>query len=124
MTMLDPLHEKQTQAFIDQNPISVVVIRRTKVDLPDGGHRWKEAALAAQTMRKVASNRQGDVDKVLGPDGQLVVPVFTLIAMPQAVIKREDYVKLEGSTFYVAKASNDPPWARRASIIDRSGPDA
>lgn len=118
MTQTDDYHLAATQAFINENPDDIVLMRAAKVAQPSGGWRLgPPAPLASQVMRKVALNRvTAAVERVL-PDGRTVHPTFTLIAMPDADIEAGDTFTLDGAKHEVVYVGDRPRWRLSAEVV-------
>lgn len=117
----DALHIKATQAFINENPESIVITRRAKVVQPSGGFRYSAGApLAAQTMRKVALNRISAAVERVTEDGRTVLPTAALVALPTADLQRGDLFTLDGVPHEVVHVSDRPKWRLQAEVIEHA----
>lgn len=119
--LTDELHVVQTQAFIDENPVEIVISRRTKSATASGGWKWGPASplLSSQTMRKVGSSRLASTIKRTTEDGREVIPTATLIALPDADVEIGDLFDLDGDTFEVVTVENEhPPWRLSAEVVE------
>lgn len=56
-----------TQAFIDEDPTSIVIMRRTRVAKPGGGHDFVPSPLPAQNFRYINQDTSGGLGR--GLDG-------------------------------------------------------
>lgn len=78
-----------TKAFIDADPVSIVLSRVTRTPLSTGG--WKETLAplaAAQTFRIIPASDRNIT--LRDSDGQIVSPAFTLLGEWNADLKRND----------------------------------
>jgi hypothetical protein len=117
MSMNDALHLKQTEAFINENPVDVVVTRRTKQANNSGGWKWTNPQnLDPQTMRKVGTTTPVSRETA---DGKTVLPNAVMIALPDADLQIGDLFTIEGRDHEVVWVDSDhPPWRLRAEVIE------
>lgn len=115
------LHEKQTKAFIEQNSDLIVIRRRPRISDGAGGHTWgAEAALPAQTARKVGQGRVGALTERTTEDGAVVVPTAVLVCMPGADIQRFDHFTLGDTDHEVVWVNTLPEWRITAEVVERA----
>lgn len=89
----------QTQAFIAANPVSIAVQRATLVKTAAGGRKRSDPqTLDPQLVRLVPLGTTA----ARGQEGEQPRVEFTLIALPDADIKRGDRFKIFGD--------DDSPW--------------
>lgn len=116
-----PIHLKQTDKFIAENPNDIVFVREVKV--ADGAGGWIKQASAnipAQTMRMVAQERVGSVSTVTTPDGRIVTPLFKLVGTPPIDVEALDTFVLNGEDYEVVYVSRSPAWRVTADVIKRA----
>lgn len=114
------LHVKQTEAFIGQNPSTIVLVRTSRVGDGRGGSKKDvPLTLSPQTMRKVGSTRVSSTSQTNSTDGNLLIPQQYLIALPDADIERDDQFTLEGIPYKVQSVNDEPPWRKQASIVEQ-----
>lgn len=116
MTVTATWAAKSTQGFIDENPSQVVLTRRARVASTAGG--WVDGAatiMAAQEFRLVgtSSNRRR-----LDDQGDVMVPDFTMIGMPERDVKEGDTFVVGPLTYRVRKVNRVPAWATRAEAVE------
>lgn len=113
---------RQTQAFIDVNPVEVVVTRKAKVPTPAGGFKdGPPAPLPPQTMRLCAEQRMKSDQVMATSDGALDNPPWMLVALPGADIRKGDDVAVPGQgNFEVDFVSVKPAWRVNAAVTQRA----
>jgi hypothetical protein len=110
-------HLRLTQWFIDQNPDQIVLQRRSRVPDGEGGFEFETPVLLPpQEMRKVKRNNQGDTVEIVSSMGQVVIPSYALIAMPDADIRVFDQFQLDGRLHEVVAIVDRPEWRLQAEI--------
>lgn len=124
MSMASALHIRQTQAFIDENPMDIVVHRRHKVDTPSGGWTWEaDADLASQTVRKVGkfvSSASSDGIARTTSDGKVVVPSSVVIGLPDWDVQIGDTFDIDGVEHEVVWISTLPVWRKAAEVYEHA----
>lgn len=111
---------KSTEAFIDENPIDIVLKRSVRTKTSAGG--WVMSApmeLLPQRVRLV-SMQAYLVDRRLGPEGDVTVPRFTVIGLPTVDMKRNDTFEYEGDTYRINRVNTTPPWAKRGEAFEHA----
>lgn len=120
MTTASALHIKQTEAFINEAPVDIVIHRRSKEDTPSGGWRWvDEPDLAPQTVRKVGSYISGATSREVSrttTDGKVVVPTNIVIGLPDWDVQIGDTFDIDGNSHEVVWISTLPPWRKAAEV--------
>lgn len=120
MTTKEDLNRKLTTAFINENPVSIVLNRKVKTATADGGWSLGSAApLSPQIFTKIIN---GPVARqVTREDGSVVIPTHALVGQVDADIQRDDTYNLDGKTYLViqiSKSRND--WALRAECLEET----
>lgn len=114
-----------TAQFISENPIEVVVTRRTKQATSSGGFKWMNPVeLLPQTMRKVLPNRVSDSEgnRRTDANGRTVVPTANLIGQIDADIDRFDLVDISGVPHEVVWVTRRDMFARTvAEVVQYAG---
>lgn len=122
MSLASAAHLEQTQFFIDENPSSVVVRRRTRTSDGAGGFVLGELsaapALTPQTMRLVGSTYRRDDAAETTADGRVVFPTHAIIAMPTADLKRWDVLFIGGRYYEVVSVSDHPEWRLQGRALE------
>lgn len=91
---------EQTEFFIDQNPIDLVLSRITKVDDGAGGTTEDSVPLDAQKMRLVKPAPSTSVERrTVG--GEMVFPTLSVVAQFDADMQRGDTFKYQGLTMEI-----------------------
>lgn len=115
-TSSDVLGRRITTQFIAENPVDVVVTRRTKQATSAGGFKWVNPVdLTPQTMRRVLPNRvsSSEGNRRTDSSGRTVVPTANLVGQIDADIDRFDLVDLSGIPHEVV-------WVTRRDIFART----
>ena len=116
-----PIHLKQTDAFVAENPSEINLIRRERQPDGKGGFiKLPPLALPPQTMRLVAQGNIGSVTTITTPDGRLVIPTFKLIGTPPIDIAELDTFILDDQPYEVVRISLLPAWCVQADVIEHA----
>lgn len=119
MSQTTAQHIAATQAFIDANPTDVVLTRYTSGDDGAGGTTQIEPqTLEPQVMRIVAQNLKTAAESRVTPDGQVVTPVFAVIALPSADIAVGDQFTDDDKLLEVVYVQRRPEWRVRAEVFE------
>lgn len=117
MSLATAEHIAVTQRFIDENPNDFTLERPTLTDDGAGGVRKTgTTTLEPQTMRLVGSYLQSAQTSQVTVNGQVVVPEFTLIALPSADVQVRDTFTFEGKVHEVVFVSTHPEWRKAAAV--------
>jgi hypothetical protein len=118
VTLQDDINAAITEAFINENPVSISLRRFAKITTASGGYtKGTETVLAAQTMTKINPSFRGQILEITNEDGHVIVPDFALVAAVDADIQRNDRFVLEGNTYKVEMVDESrDDWAKRAYI--------
>lgn len=109
---------KSTEAFIAENPIDVRFRRGTRTKTSAGGFVTSAPTpIPPQTVRLV-SQRGYLVDQRLNESGEVSVPRFVVVGMPDVDMKRGDLFDHEGETFRIGRINTSPPWAKRGEAFE------
>lgn len=110
--------KKSTEHFIDENPVDVVFMRATRTRTSAGGFVDSERTpLPPQRVRLVA--QAGYLaDQRVGPEGEVSVPRFVVIGLPEVDMKKGDVFTIGDETFRISKVNTSPPWAVRGDAIE------
>jgi hypothetical protein len=114
--------EKSTEAFIDENPIEIVLRRSVRTKTSAGG--WAMGApspLPPQRVRLVALHGYL-ADQRLGPEGDITVPRFMVVGLPTVDMKRDDTFEYDGETYRINRVNTTPPWAKRGEAFEHGSP--
>jgi len=106
---------RSTQEFIDENPVDLVLVRVARVKSSAGG--WVDGATTQIDPQRVRLVAQTGSDR-LTQDGNLVVPRYTLVGMPDVNVQERDTFTFEDIDYRVGSVSTSPPWAVRASVVE------
>lgn len=110
-TVAEAVHAKNTAAFIDENPTSIVFTERKRVKTTAGGYRWEDQDdLLAVTGRMVFSSNKGDNVQRTLPDGEIVTVSATLILPPGSVAGVGWTFEYEDRKWRVAQVARTPAW--------------
>jgi len=119
MSMLDSLHVEATQMFIDQNPVTVTVMRSERVS--DGAGGYVQApfkAIATVKTRRVARGFVGDVQARTTTEGAIVIPGWTFVFLPDEPIQPGDQWTMNDHLHEVVFISVSPPWRLNAEVYE------
>lgn len=94
------INRLNTKAFIDADPVSLVLSHREKEDTPTGGFKFGDPVLRdAQTFRLIP---QSDImPQVQTPDGTTLTPTYVLLGTHDAQMSRWDTFSLNGIDFVI-----------------------
>jgi hypothetical protein len=109
---------KSTEAFIDESPSYVSFKRTAKVHTAAGG--WAggaESTLRPQKVRLVSQSGYL-VDHRLTDTGEVAVPRFVVVGMPETDMERGDVFEYGGENFRINRVNTVPPWAKRGEAIE------
>lgn len=110
--------KKSTEHFIDENPSDVVFMRATRARTSAGGFAdGPRAPLPAQRVRLVAQSGYL-ADQRVGAEGDVSVPRFVVVGMPEVDMKKGDTFTHNDETFRISKVNTSPPWAVRGDAIE------
>lgn len=122
MSQTTPEHLALTEAFINENPTTITLSRRTKVPTGSGGWKYDTASdLEPFVGRLVGSFRVRDTIARTTEAGQEVVPTHTLIAMPGTDIARGDQFTIGDALYEVVNFDEMPKWRVNAEVIAHVG---
>ena len=112
------VHRLNTEAFINADPVSLVLYRTTRTRTASGGYKDSEAPLASpQTFRLIpASDR---MPEIRDSNGRAVVPVYTLLGSHSADMERWDRFQLNGVWYEIASPIR--PEHTTTSVYERKG---
>jgi len=113
--MQSQLHIDQTQAFINQNPTTVMCLRQERTDTGTGGYVL--GAWVPQGDRQVRVVGQGVTHPRVTPDGRTVVPVASAIVMPEEDWLVGDRLESLGINYEIVFIDSLPPWRMRMELI-------
>jgi hypothetical protein len=114
-TTNDDLAAKITTQFIEENPVDLVMVRRTKEATGAGGFRWTNPTpQAVQTMRVVLPNRSATNEGGQRTDssGKVVVPSYLIVAQLDANVERFDLVDIDGLQHEIVWVTSRPLFGR------------
>lgn len=110
------IYDRSTRRFIDEAKLDLVFERAEWVSTPAGGRvRGDVTILDPQEGRYVESGRLGDRNVRTLPDGKIVEVVATLVLMPDADVRIEDLVTINGKRYEVLTVGGH--WATRAEVM-------
>lgn len=94
------IQRRNTVAFINADPVLLVLKYRPKVHLSDGGYRWgAEASREPQTFRIIPTS--DIMPQVQTPDGVQLVPTYVILGFWDAIMFRWDKFTLEGVNYQI-----------------------
>lgn len=111
------LQRRITTAFIATQPVSLVLIPRTKVQQPGGGFKWVEAdpsTIEPQTLRLIEPSTKFDI--ITTEDGRQRYIEFILLGEWDAVINRDDIFFHQGKYWEVVQLYFHNGWEHRAKV--------
>jgi len=115
------IHLLQTQKFVSERPVDIVVQRRRRQSDGKGGFKWVTgSSLPPQTVRKVGIGRLSATTERTTADGKVVVPNATIIALPQIDLQRYDKFEIDGIMHEVVAVSRLPEWRVSADVYEES----
>lgn len=113
------IHLLQTQKFVSERPVDIVVQRRRRQSDGKGGFKLVPGgSLPSQTVRKVGIGRVGALHDVTTADGKIVTPTATIIALPQVDLQRYDKFEIDGVVHEVVAVSRLPEWRVSADVYE------
>lgn len=122
MSQTSAEHLALTQAFIDENPSTITLNRRSKVATGTGGWTWSApVAQAPFIARLVGTNLRTYSKQVTTVDGSLVIPTYVLIAMPDEDVVIGDQFTLDDKLYEVATVNDRPRWRINAEVVEHAG---
>lgn len=107
---------KQTKSFIDENPISILLLRTVKSSDGAGGTTSAPAdpAVDPQTFRKIIQTKGNDARDI---DNERVRPEFVLIGLFDADIKSGDRFMLNAIKYKVEYVRDDRRYETWAEVV-------
>lgn len=110
---------EQTEQFIAENPTVVSINRPVKeADGAGGKRRLAPAVLDPQTVRLVPMAPNVSVERRTS-DGEVVTTVYSLVAMPDADIKEEDFFEINDARHEVVTVIGIGGYELRAEMARR-----
>lgn len=110
--------KKSTEHFIDENPSDVVFVRSARIRTSAGGYKdGPPALLPPQRVRLVAQSGYL-ADQRVGAEGDVSVPRFVVVGLPEVDMKKGDTFVHGDETFRISKVNTSPPWAVRGDAIE------
>jgi len=111
-----------TAAFIAADPLTVTLTRRLRVRNDAGGYDEATTNLPPQTVRLIPSSDR--TPQIETADGRNSLPVFTLLAMPDADLKIGDTFRLSDGCEYQLEGAIFPmhtesAYEKKAGVIRR-----
>jgi hypothetical protein len=114
------MKRRNTKAFIDANPSTLVLIPRVKVNGPTGVRLVDQTPRLAQTLRLIDQSAPGGPTPgtVAGADGKQRKVEFQMIGNWDAVFSVLDYwLDVDGSRLEVAEMLPYNGYERRAQVV-------
>lgn len=119
MSLNNRYHLRLTEAFINERPVDVILMRPVVVEDFSGGYVSSGSSpLPSQTVRKVASPFVRDAAARVITDGDQNRPSFTLIGMPDVDILKDDTFEIDGVWHRVTSVSRIPEWRVAADVVE------
>lgn len=118
MTVTD-IHNKNTQAFIDENPITVAITRRIRVQVPGGGWAWEDdETIPDQECRLVHSGNVSDAQSLATIQGRVVRIEAKFVFLIGANVQEGDIIPVGEKDWEVVRV-----WERYSTVAEvvRSG---
>lgn len=113
------IHEANTAAWINSDPVTVSMVRETRVSDGAGGWTRTEVTLAPQTFR-VDRGSNASIQFVTAPSGTNVPIRFRLVGAPDADVAEGDTFVLDGDEYDVTYRHRDT-FGRVAAEVERRG---
>lgn len=90
------VHDATTASLIRENPVDVVVQKRSRVAVAGGGYKWQTVGnpLPAQRGRLVFRGNLSDINKRTLPDGRIVTVTGTIILMSNGDVDEGDIASI------------------------------
>lgn len=123
---LSEIGAKQTEAFIRLNPSLVLVRRRSESD--DGAGGWTRGTLASATEfgphvgRRIPANTVRNAGEILSSDGEVIVPKFGIVFMPETDIRKNDVLQIDDESYRIVSVSKHPEWRLTTQVVEYRGP--
>lgn len=113
------IHRLNTTAFIRADPSHVILDRKEKIPLSDGGYRWTSPIpQPLQIMRLIPSSDA--MPEVQTADGVTLVPSYVLLAEWDANMERGDKFSLYGANYEIVSPirplHTDNPYYRKGDV--------
>ncbi len=95
------IHQRNTLAFIQADPVTLTLSRREKVPTDAGGYVWQDdVPVGAQTFRMIPAS--DSAPEVKTSSGRLTLPSFVLMGVHDANMQRWDKFTINGETYELA----------------------
>lgn len=114
--------KKNIKAFIERDPTSTVVTRRTFSKTSAGGKKWTVVGdLPAQSFRFVPARTINAEQAVrTTQDGRQVIPEWMVVGMPEADLVMGDLLKANGKQYEVVFKTAVPSWRTVYEVIENA----
>lgn len=110
---------EQTQKFIEENPSDVVLTRTERADDEAGGYTDGDLVpVPAQRVRLVPANPSAAVE-VRNTSGEVVKTAYSMVGLPNANVKENDSLMIDGLRYEVAQAVVIGGYVFRAELVRR-----
>lgn len=115
------LNRKLTKAFIDANPVTLILTPRTRAKKPAGGWAWEEGTPRdAQVMTLIEqTGLSGQPKPVVTVDGVERRVEFELLSEWDAALTAGDVYTYQGKEWEVVELWIDNGYEKRAMVIAR-----
>lgn len=115
------VNRRLTKAFIDQNPVEIVMTPRHRERTAAGGFQWVDhRPRSPQVMTLIETGGVGGIPRpTITQDGIDRVIEFQLLAEHDARMERYDVFEHDGKEWEVVELYHDNGYERRANVTRR-----
>lgn len=120
MSAADLVHNRLTNALIDENP-TMVTLRRYRMEATPsrGQKKVLHSTLAPQRVRLIANNRQ--LPERTLPDGRVVRPQKVMLGDMNCDFALGDEFEEGGHTWEIINFDDDAPYRNAAEVVRHGG---
>lgn len=108
-----------TQSFIQGDSLDIVLTHRTSVPNGSGGYRLVSSTHPTSQRLRLIPLQDVRVHRSTA-DGNMVIPEYALLGMPDADIRRRDLFTLNGHSYEVVYVNENVPYQKKAEVIQRA----
>lgn len=115
MNITTSLHDRITEAFIEENPVDVILTERRRVATTSGGYRWEEVGpRSPQKARLIIPDAAGSVRHT--EEGRVVLVEGILVLKRNAQVEIGDLWKRSDSVWEVFSIGRVQNWSVNAEM--------
>lgn len=118
MSFSSPANIALTKAFINVNPVDIVLQPATKTNDGMGGHvRTPAAPRVSQRFTLLEPSDSGYREPTASSDGSQLTIDFLMLGMPDAIVDEDDVFTYEAKEYKIASIMVDNGYEKRAMVI-------